>query len=129
MWAARAWAAGGAGLLADGPEPEVIADARQAGMDDASLERLRADLGDEDGLWPDHVAVLEAFLLCDTQWRVVPVTGPDFVTRIRYVGLDYAGCRAALALGGVAVTPGLFAALQVMELAAAAAHNSMAALP
>ncbi len=98
-------------------------------MDEASIERLQVDLGDEDGLWPDHVPVLEAFILCDTQWRVLPMTGPDFVTRIRYLGLDYAGCRAALELGGVTVTPDLFAALQVMERAAAAEHNGMAARP
>lgn len=95
-------------------------------MDEGSLAELRADLGEEDGLWLDHVDILEAFILCDTQWRVVQVTGADLMTRIRYTGLDYAGCRAALELGGVKATPGLFTALRVMEAAAAAALNGVA---
>ena len=94
-------------------------------MDSGSLDRLRAALGDEDGLWPEHVPVLEAFILCETQWRVVQVTGADLTTSIRYLGLDYVGCKVALEFAGIAVTPDLWAAIGIVEAAAIAACNGV----
>lgn len=38
---------------------------------------------------PENWDALKAFLACSTQWRVGPSGG--------YTGLDYAGCRAAVA--------------------------------
>jgi len=92
-------------------------------MDDASLLRLRADLGDEDGLWPEHVPVVEAFLACETQWRVASVSN-GFGARMVYVGLDYAACRVALELAGIVVTPDLWSGLQQLELMAIAVLNA-----
>lgn len=92
-------------------------------MDEGSIDRLRADLGDEDGLWPEHVPVVEAFLACETQWRVGTVTN-GFATRALYVGLDYAACRVALELSGIVVTPELWSGLQQLELAAIAVLNA-----
>jgi hypothetical protein len=78
--------------------------------------------GDE-GLWPEHVAIVEAFFAVDTQWRTAPIGGGMVPTRIRFVGLDYAGVRAGLDALGMTVTPELWAGLQVMERAARDALN------
>lgn len=70
-------------------------------------------------LWPDNLDPLRAFLVCSTQWRWVPVTGPTGGTVVR-TGLDYPGARAALQMAGIKVTPELFADIQTLEAAALA---------
>lgn len=75
-----------------------------------------------DGIWPEHAAIVEAFLVCVSQWRVVPVV-TTAGSALVYTGLDYAGCRAGLDAAGIAVTPDLWAGLAVMETEAAATLN------
>lgn len=100
----------------------MLADARAAGMDEASLAALRADLADDEaeGLLPVNLPVVRAWLTaCETQWR----TGSVGMGRLVWIGLDYAGVRVGLEAAGIAVTPGLWSGLRVMEQAAIAALN------
>ena len=83
------------------------------GIDAANL-----DLGEEDGLWPDHLPALHAFLAMSGQWRTV-FTGE----RTLWVGLDYAAARVALDLAGLSVTPAEWADVQMIEAGARAALN------
>jgi hypothetical protein len=99
-------------------------------MDAASLanlvEALKAPApidGSGEGLWPEHVATVQAFLFVCTQWRVVPVGGGFAASRILTIGFDYAGVRAGLDAEGIEVTPELWRGLRVMEQEAVAALN------
>jgi len=92
-------------------------------MDAESLDRLREDLGEAEGLWPEHVAIVEAFLSCDTQWRVASVS-QGFGARVLYVGLDYSACRVGLELAGISVTPELWSGLQLLERIATEVLNA-----
>jgi hypothetical protein len=117
-------------------------DARRSGMDEQSLANLRATLDapapqatDEfgfDGVWPEHVEIVEAFIAVSTQWRAVTIGGGGFAgmggaaiapARPMWIGLDYAAVRVSLDALGIAVTPDLWRGLQVMEYAACAALN------
>lgn len=94
-------------------------------MDEASLERLRADLEDdtEDGVLPVNATIVAAFLAVQTQWRALAVPGGLGAGRVVALGLDYAGVRAGLEAMGIAIDGELWAGLMVMEQAAAAAMN------
>jgi len=87
----------------------------------AALERpakARASFG----VWPDNWPVAAAFVAVQTQWRTgLVATGRGFRTAV--LGLDYAGALAGLRAAGIEVSPELWAGLQVMERAAAAALN------
>lgn len=116
MAAGRAWATGllGAGEAADS---EALADARRWGAEGDALEALRAALDGGraaawDGVWPDNAPGLDAFLAAQTQWRVGGGMRPIFV------GLDYAGARAAHAALAMEVTPAVWDAMQAVEAGA-----------
>jgi hypothetical protein len=65
-------------------------------MDEGSIDRLRADLGEADGLWPEHVEILEAFLACETQWRVRALRAPALqALDVAYMRADEAGDASA----------------------------------
>jgi hypothetical protein len=93
-------------------------------MSDAEIAVLRARLDrlegaeESDGVWPDNVAVVRAFLAASSQWRSVVAGGGLAPARIFYVGLDYAGAKVAIDALGIAITPELFVGIQVMEDAA-----------
>lgn len=72
-----------------------------------------------DGVWADNAAAVEAFLAIQTQWRRLAL--PDGTTRVQ--GLDYAGCEAGFSLAGIAMTPALWDAVQVIEQGAKAQLN------
>jgi hypothetical protein len=74
---------------------------------------------EEEGVWPENVAAVEAFLAGATQWRRVGL--PD--GSVQTTGLDYGGVRAALDALGIAVTAGLWGDLQLIESGALAALN------
>lgn len=96
-------------------------------MDDASIDRLAADLveGDgTDGLLVENQQIVEAFLICQTQWRVTTVSA-GFSARPIYLGFDYASCRVALEAMGVAIDRELWAGLMLMEHEAANALNEV----
>jgi hypothetical protein len=68
-----------------------------------------------DGLWPDHLPALDAFLAIAGQWRLAP-SG-------RFLGLDYTAVRAGLDLAGIEVTPDLWSDVQIIEAGALAGLN------
>lgn len=77
------------------------------------------DVGeDEEGLWPCHVAVANAFIAVTTQWRMVGTMSGVLVT-----GLDYAGAKAGLEAAGITLTPRAWEDLRVMEIAACEEMN------
>lgn len=96
---------------------EAARDAQRFGMDAATVQAITARDLDE-GVWPENVATVTAFLAVDTQWRVIGGFGPAVV-----MGFDYAGVRAGLAMARIRLTPALWADLQLMERAARAALN------
>jgi hypothetical protein len=117
-------------------------DARRSGMDAQSLQNLRETLAtpaleaaDEfgfDGVWPQNVAIVEAFCAVSTQWRVVATGGGGFAgmggaaiapAQAMFVGLDYSAVRVCLDALAIDVAADLWRGLQVMEIAACAALN------
>jgi hypothetical protein len=91
----------------------------------AELAAAIAEVRDDEfsGLWPENVAVVDAFLAVATQWRTAPIGGGMAPVGIVYVGLDYAAVRAGLDAAGIIITPELWAGLRVMEDAARTALN------
>jgi hypothetical protein len=75
----------------------------------------------EDGLWPENVAAVEAFLAGATQWRRVALADGGMWT----VGLDYGGVRVALDALCIPVTAELWGDLQLIESGALAALNKV----
>lgn len=73
-------------------------------------------------MWAENVAAVLAFLACSTQWRAVGLTNGT-ASRLRVLGLDYAGARAGLDLAGIAVTPALWGDLRHIESGALAEMN------
>jgi Phage related hypothetical protein (DUF1799) len=97
---------------------ELAAEAAAWGIDPSLLADAEEE-ADDDGLWPENLPAVGAFIACATQWRVVGLA--DGTTRA--TGLDYAGCRAALDALDVTVTPGLWSDVQMIEAGAIAALN------
>ncbi|MET4206849.1 DUF1799 domain-containing protein [Bradyrhizobium sp. LA2.1] len=111
-------------------------------MDAASLAVLREaldadtagpDAGDEfEGIWPENVAIVEAFLAVCTQWRVAPSSAGGLIspagggiapTVSVAIGLDYTAVKVGLDAESIEVTPALWRGLRVMETAACNALN------
>ncbi len=87
------------------------------GLADDEIADLALD-DDEEGVWEENVAAVEAFLSVSTQWRVaVGQTG------MIALGLDYAAARVGLDLAGIDVSPGLWSNIQAIEFGAFAALN------
>jgi hypothetical protein len=96
-------------------------------MDEAAIAALTAKLSppaDSDGVWPEHVAAVTAFLSAQTQWRTAVRWLPSGVAGTWWIGLDYAGARVAIEAAGIAITPALWARLATIEHAAIAALNA-----
>lgn len=94
---------------------ELADDCALFGVDPA----LFAETDDDDGLWPENAPALEAFLAVTTQWRVVATAkGPLF-----FAGIDYQGARAGFDLAGIAMTPEVWADVQMIEAGAWGALN------
>lgn len=79
-------------------------------MPEVPGRRARTD----DGLWPDHVEAMRAFLSVASQWR--EVVFPNGVRR--WTGLDYAGVQAGLALAGLSVPPETWEEVRQIEAGA-----------
>lgn len=87
------------------------------GLGDDQITDLALD-DDEEGVWEENVAAVEAFLSVSTQWRVaVGQTG------MIALGLDYAAVRAGLDLAGIDVSPDLWSSIQAIECGAVGALN------
>lgn len=113
-WAGRAWATGtlfASARVAD----EEAEDAAFWGVDPEEAE----DAGE--GLWPENLPAVRAFLAVATQWRTVGLADGS----VRVTGLDYVGARAALDALNIEVTPDLWSDVQVIEDGAMAALNKV----
>ncbi|UPJ65228.1 DUF1799 domain-containing protein [Bradyrhizobium sp. 191] len=116
-----------------------LANLRDALDDDASaapdrdpFAKVWARANAFEGIWPENVAVVRAFLAVCSQWRVTPVSGGGMMTPAGnviaptvplYIGLDYAAARAGLDAELIEVTPTLWQGLRVMEGEACKALN------
>ena len=112
MSAGRAWATG---TLIGGSNRRVddaMADARLLGID---LDPVEVEEADE-GVWPENVPAVVAFLSVQTQWRVVAGS-----SQLHYIGLDYAGVAAGLTAANINVTPELWSDIRLIEMGARAA--------
>ncbi|MFH0299825.1 DUF1799 domain-containing protein [Bradyrhizobium sp. 31Argb] len=90
------------------------------------IEALRdpADVEDgNEGVWPEHVAIVQAFLAVCTQWRTAPAGGGFAPMMPIWIGLDYSAVRVGLEAEGIAITPELWRGLRVMEDEATDALN------
>ncbi|WP_299370420.1 DUF1799 domain-containing protein [uncultured Tateyamaria sp.] len=65
----------------------------------------------EDGLWPEHVAAVEAFLRISDLWRINPRPNAQTV----FLGLDVVQAEAELRMAGIAVTPHLWDQIRIIE--------------
>jgi Phage related hypothetical protein (DUF1799) len=96
-------------------------------MDEASIANLSAALGrhapDSDGIWPEHLPIVEAFLAISTQWRTVSVSGGMGPGRVLVAGLDYAAAQAGLQLAGITLDADQWTGVRIMEDAARTALN------
>lgn len=75
---------------------------------------LDLDEAEDDGLWPDHLPAWRAWCAVSGQWRTQVVAGLETV-RVIWLGLDYGAARAALELAGLAMTPGLWSEVRLIE--------------
>ena len=101
-------------MAADGPSERdaLLADAALLGLTPAQVDQMQAATRQDtsaEGVWPENVDTIWAWLSVASQWRVSGVV---------YLGLDYAGVRAALDALAISVDPDLWSGLQVMEFAA-----------
>lgn len=69
---------------------------------------------DDQGLWPCHVAALDAFVACDTQWRM----RSNGMAPALVMGLDYAGVAVALEGFDLKLQPQQWKDFRVLEAAA-----------
>jgi hypothetical protein len=86
----------------------------QADDDDADN-----DADDHDGVWPENLPALTAFMRIKTQWVVTGVGMAGLLT----IGLNYASAKAGLELAGIDVTPELWDDILVIEAGALPALN------
>lgn len=106
---AARWATGGRGAA---PASVVDDGDPTAAATRAELARRQRPSGEADiEVAPDEVDAVALFLAMGTQWRRCGVTG-------RAIGLEYAAVPATASLSAIAMTPALFADLQLMEAAA-----------
>ena len=104
------------GPVAQDAQDDLEEDCRVLGLDPGTIPKGAQE---DEGVWPQHVPAVRAFLTVAGQWRTVP-HGLDGV---RYLGLDYGAAKAGFDLSGLEVGPDLWAEVRVIEAAAAAALN------
>ncbi len=78
----------------------------------------RIDPAQWDGVWPDNVEAMQAFLAISSQWRICGHPAGIYV-----VGLDYAAARSGFELADIEVGPQVWADLQLIEQGAKCAMN------
>jgi hypothetical protein len=85
-----------------------------------------------DGVWREHMPVVDAFLAVSSQWRTISVSAGGVITPMGggvaptvplFVGLDYAAVKVGLDAERIEITPDLWRDLRIMEAAACAALN------
>jgi hypothetical protein len=113
MWAGEAAIEGR--LQDNGKPSELVEDALRFGIDPALLDE--ADT--QDGIWPENLPAVLAFLAINTQWRAIALADG----RSHFIGLDYSAAAAGLGFAGLTVTPALWADVQAVEAGALTALN------
>jgi len=68
----------------------------------------------DEGLWPEHLEALSAFLAIAGQWRCTALPNGALL----WTGLDYGAAQAALALAGLAPPPETWAQVRQIEAGA-----------
>ncbi|WP_316978051.1 DUF1799 domain-containing protein [Shumkonia mesophila] len=108
---ARRWAAGGA-AGAD----EAAEDLSAFGAPPEIRERCEANDPSEEiiGVLPEGMDAAMLFMALATQWTFAGMDGQP-------TGLVYASIEPTARMGGIALTPAVFAGLRIMEAAAIAA--------
>lgn len=106
----------GALWSASARDPEFEADCAALGI---PVDALTAEADHHEGVWPEHVEAVAAFLVVREQWRVIPRWGAPPI----YQALDYTACEATWRMAGIEMTPELFADLRLVEAGARAALN------
>lgn len=124
--AARAWVRNElfepAGVA--GPTDDAVADARRFGFDEdcvasiSSADKRYAHLDGFDGVWPENVPAVKAFLFAASQWRTAGTAH-----RVLFIGIDYAAAAIAWSANGIEMTADLFARFAALESAACAVLN------
>jgi hypothetical protein len=112
IWAGRAWAKG---TLFSARRDDLAEEADFWGIDPTLLQ-----VTETSGVWESNVDAVSAFLTIDSQFRFTGVGMGGLVAN----GLDYAGSRAGLDMAGIAITPALWGAVQLIEAGAVAALNA-----
>lgn len=75
-----------------------------------------------DGVWPENVPAVEAYVAVSSQWEVIArADGSE-----RVIGLRYGDATVGLRNAGIEVTPALWTDLQMVEIGARAAMNGEA---
>lgn len=69
--------------------------------------------------WPANMPIVDAFCSIATQWRQLVLPNG----RVHWQGLDYSAVRAGLDGAGIAISPGLWDGITLMERAAASTLN------
>lgn len=98
------------------PRDDALHDAQMLGV---TLPAGMLERDEEDGLWPENVAAVEAYLVVSTQWRITGRADGG----LHAVGLDYSGVSKGFEMAGIAVSPALWSDLQMVEIGARAAMN------
>lgn len=95
------------GDLAEGHRDEVAEDARRWGLSHVPGRHATQ----ADGLWPDHIEAMQAFLAVAGQWRCVAFPNGALL----WSGLDYAAAAAAFALSGLNPSPSVWEQVRQIE--------------
>ncbi len=135
--AARAWhdgtlfgapaRAAGTAMPANGMSgDDALSDALAMGLSADEIARLEQQLarssGAFDGVWPDHVTAVAAFVAAATQWRTALAALADGIAS-RFLGLDYAGASVAWNAFGITIGAEDMGRLRTLENAAATLLN------
>ena len=108
---------GSAHAGSDAQQQQIEIDSLRFGIPAELLrEAIGCDEGSETfGVWPEHREVVELFMACATQWRVI-----DGVRGTRFAGLDYTGVDVAMRMYGIRGQRRreVFEGVQIMEVSA-----------
>ncbi len=75
-------------------------------------------------VWEEHLPAVAAWTVVSKQWRTIAIGGGLGPGRVRWVGLDAAGARAALEMAGVTLAPGDWGRLETIAAGAAEELNA-----
>jgi len=91
------------------------------GLPPSVVQQLNAAESQRFEVWPANMPIIDTWMVIATQWRTEALADG----RVHWLGLDYASARAGLEMAGMAVTPGDWAGVRLMERTASAALNGL----